>query len=328
VRIVVTGAAGFIGSHLAERLSELGHSVRGIDNLSGYYDPQLKWANVERLRGCGVGVEKLNLATDSIAECLSGAAVVFHLAAQPGLSRDVTFDDYLQNNLIATRQLVEACKAEPAFKFLVHCSTSSVYGRVADASEETAPAPISHYGLTKLAAEQLVLSEFRENGFPSCSLRLFSVYGPRERPEKMFHKLIMSILRGEPFPLHEGSGKHRRSFTFVGDVVDAFVACLTRMETIGGQIINIGSEHDVTVREAIAVAEDVIGRKALLRHVPRRAGDQLATKACIEKAKTLLKFRPQVTLREGIAAQLAWISGGTQTAFGHRNALQASNRAA
>jgi nucleoside-diphosphate-sugar epimerase len=313
VRIVVTGAAGFIGSHLAERLSEMGHSVRGIDNLSGYYDLQLKQANIDLLRGCGVTVERRNLATDCIDECLSGADMVFHLAAQPGLSADVTFDDYLQNNLIATRRLVDACQAQPSFKFLVHCSTSSVYGRVADASEETAPAPISHYGVTKLAAEQLVLSEFRETGFPCCSLRLFSVYGPRERPEKMFHRLISAIIQSEAFSLHDGSGGHRRSFTFVSDVIDAFVACMTRTEKIGGQIINIGSEHDVSIREAIATAEDVVGRKAVIKHVPRRPGDQLATKARIEKANALLGFNPRIELRDGVAAQFAWILDRTRT---------------
>jgi UDP-glucuronate 4-epimerase len=313
VHIVVTGAAGFIGSHLAERLSQSGHSVRGIDNLSGYYDRHLKQANVDCLRDYGVAVEKRDLATERIDQCLSGAEIVFHLAAQPGLSSDVTFDDYLQNNLIATRRLVDACKMQPSFKFLVHCSTSSVYGRVANASEEAAPAPISHYGVTKLAAEQLVLSEFRQTGFPCCAMRLFSVYGPRERPEKMFHKLISSIMRSEPFPLHEGSGEHRRAFTFVSDVIDAFAACVSRTEKICGQVINIGSEHDASVDEAIAAVEEVVGRTAQIRHVPRRPGDQLATKARIEKAKDLLGFNPRFGLREGVAAQFAWIAGGHQT---------------
>ena len=305
MHIVVTGAAGFIGSHLAERLCTLGHSVCGIDNLNGYYDRALKRSNIVRLKDLGVAMETRDLATDEIGDCLSGADMVFHLAAQPGLSAAVSFDDYLRNNVVATRRLVDALKHQPSLELFVHGSTSSVYGRVATASEESAPAPASHYGVTKLAAEQLVLAEFRERDFPCCSLRLFSVYGPRERPEKMFPKLIASILQSEPFPLHEGSREHRRSFTFVSDVIDAFVACIARASRIRGHVINIGSDSDVSVSEAIAMVENVIGRKAEFRNLPRRPGDQLATKARIEKAKDLLGFCPRVGMQEGVEAQVA-----------------------
>lgn len=307
MRIVVTGVAGFIGSHLAERLCELGHAVCGIDNLSGYYDRRLKLSNLDHLRSRGVTIEMRDLAVDDVDDCLSGAEVLFHLAAQPGLSEAVSFDDYLRNNVVATSRLLDASRAQPALRLFVHCSTSSVYGRVANATEDATPAPISNYGVTKLAAEQLVLSKFRETGFPCCSLRLFSVYGPRERPEKMFPKLISSILRSEPFPLHDGSEGHRRSFTFVSDVVDAFVACIARRDMVCGQIINIGSEEVVSVPEAIAAAEEILGHKAILRPVPRRSGDQLATSARIEKAKELLDFCPRVGLHDGIRAQAAWL---------------------
>jgi UDP-glucuronate 4-epimerase len=306
VRIIVTGVAGFIGSHLAEKLCEMGHSVVGIDNLSGYYDERLKLANLEQVRDRGVTVELRDLATDDLDDCLAGAEAIFHLAAQPGLSTAVPFDDYLRNNVIATSRLLDAARALASIDLFVHCSTSSVYGRIANATEDAAPAPISDYGVTKLAAEQLVLSRFLQTGFPCCSLRLYSVFGPRERPEKMFNKLIQSLLNSRPFPLCEGSDEHRRAFTFVSDAVDAFVACLARRERIVGQIINIGSDQVVSVRDAITAAEEIVGAKAILAQVPARPGDQLATSAQIDKARELLNFCPRVSLHDGIRAQVAW----------------------
>ncbi len=185
-------------------------------------------------------------------------------------------------------------------------STSSIYGARADSDETVEPRPTSYYGVTKLAAEQLALSYWRERGLPVSVLRLFSVYGERERPEKLYHKLIRNILNDEPFTLHEGSELHRRSYTHVSDVVQACLQVLQKMEIARGEIFNIGGGKIITTAEGIALIENILGKKAIIKKVPKRPGDQLETSAQIDKARRLLGYKPMMQPEEGLRLQVQW----------------------
>ena len=188
----------------------------------------------------------------------------------------------------------------------VNISTSSVYGLDATKDETAAPQPASYYGVTKLAAEQLVLSESRNKIFNACSLRLYSVYGPRERPDKLYTKLIKSALFDEPFTLIEGSLQHKRSFTFVGDIVDGFIKVIGNEEAVTNEIFNIGTDVQHTTAEGIKTVEELTGKKIQFNMLPPRSGDQLSTKAVIDKAKNVLNYNPQTSLHDGIMQQIEW----------------------
>jgi nucleoside-diphosphate-sugar epimerase len=306
MKILVTGAAGFIGSHLAERLVALGHSVRGLDCLTDYYARSLKELNQRDLEEQGVDFLRLDLASDDLASAVQDVEVVYHSAAQPGLSAATSFATYARNNITATYRLLEAIRQSPSLKGFVNISTSSVYGAYATGDEETAPRPTSYYGVTKLAAEQLALSYQRTHGLPACSLRLFSVYGPRERPEKLYSLLISAIFEDREFPLYEGSEDHVRSYTYVGDVVDGFVAVLDNLERCTGEIYNVGTDATITTGDGMQIVEEIIGRPARIALTPPREGDQLKTQANIEKARRELGYNPTTAPREGLEAQVAW----------------------
>jgi nucleoside-diphosphate-sugar epimerase len=306
MKIVVTGAAGFIGSHWAEKLAREGHEVVGIDNFNDYYDPALKERNAAEVTAAGARIERLDLAEADLSAVLAGTGFIYHLAAQPGISATTSFETYMRNNLIATHRLLLAAQAVPSLQCFVNIATSSVYGRQATDSEDTPPKPTSYYGVTKLAAEQLVLAKQREEGFPGCSLRIFSVYGPRERPDKLYTKLINNILTDTPFPLFEDSEHHSRSFTYVGDIMAGFSAVLRQPDRAIGEIFNIGSDSEITTGEGIAIVEDIIGKKAIIQRVPKRPGDQLQTRANIAKARRVLGYEPRTTMRQGLARHVTW----------------------
>ncbi|MCA9947311.1 MAG: NAD-dependent epimerase/dehydratase family protein, partial [Anaerolineales bacterium] len=212
----------------------------------------------------------------------------------------------VRNNLVAMDKLLLACQRQKSLRCFVNVSTSSVYGRHAYDTEETPPKPTSYYGVTKLAAEQLALAFQREQGFPACSLRIFSVYGPRERPEKLYPKLIRSILTGTPFPLYEGSQNHSRSYTFVNDIIQGFLAVLENPDQVIGEIINMGSDVEMTTGQGIALIEEIMGKKAMLDIRPKRPGDQLHTCANIGKARKLLGYEPLTRLEDGLKAEVDW----------------------
>ncbi len=306
MNILITGAAGFIGSHLAQRLAKEGHQVSGLDNYSDYYDPKLKALNAEALKGDGIEVHRVDLWRDDLEGPLENIEAVFHAAAQPGNSATTPFETYLQNNLIATQRLAETAMRSKSLKVFVNVATSSVYGLNATDAEDQAPQPISHYGVTKLAAEQLVLAYCRDKGFPACSVRLFSVYGPRERPDKLYPKLIRSILTDTPFPLYEGSREHSRSFTFVEDAVEGFVRVLEHAERCRGEIINIGSDIEITTGQGMEMIEDIMGKQARYEHLPQRPGDQLRTNANINKARELLNYEPKTKPEDGLRKEVEW----------------------
>ena len=309
MEILVTGAAGFVGSHLAERLAGLGHQVRGLDCFTDFYARHLKELNARQVAEKGVEFLPLDLAADDLTPALEGAEVIYHLAAQPGISATTPFEDYLRNNLVATQRLLQAAARVPKLSLFVNIATSSIYGADATGDETTEPRPTSYYGVTKLAAEQLVMAAARDQGFPACSLRLFSVYGPRERPEKLYPKLIGCILTDREFPLHEGSEHHVRSYTYVGDIVDGLAAVLDRRDACVGEIFNLGIDTTITTGEAIKIVEELIGRPARIARRPRRPGDQLHTHANIGKARRLLDYHPATAPREGLAREVEWYRG-------------------
>ncbi len=306
MNILVTGAAGFIGSHLAERLVDLGHSVRGLDCFTDYYARALKELNASQIKDKGVVFLSLDLAEDDLSSAVRDVGIVYHVAAQPGISVTTTFETYVKNNITATYRLLEAVKQSPSFGGFINISTSSVYGADATGDETTEPKPTSYYGVTKLAAEQLVLAYTRDQGLPACSLRLFSVYGPRERPEKLYFRLIRCILEDREFPLFEGSEHHLRSYTYVGDAIDGLVAALDNFDRCIGKIFNIGTDVTLTTEEGMRTVEEVIGKPAKITRVPRRAGDQQKTHANIEKARRLLGYNPTTTLQEGLEQEVEW----------------------
>ncbi|WP_452600269.1 NAD-dependent epimerase/dehydratase family protein, partial [Pontimicrobium sp. MEBiC01747] len=304
MNILVTGASGFIGSHTSERLKSLGHHVIGVDNFNDYYSLDLKQLNAKALSSQGVTIINKDLRDEDLAEVLpKDINYIFHFAAQPGISVTSTFEDYFTNNIIATKNLIDYALQLNNLKLFVNIGTSSIYGLEATFPESVAPKPASHYGVTKLTAEQLVLQKSREQQFDACSLRLYSVIGPRERPEKMYTKLIACAYNETAFPLYDGSAAHLRSFTYVGDIVDGIVSVISNEAKVNGEIINLGTEVEHTTQDGIDAVEAVIGKKINIDHVAARAGDQLRTKANIDKARTLLNYNPQTTLLEGVRAQ-------------------------
>ncbi len=305
LKVLVTGVAGFIGSHLSEELAQLGHSVVGIDCLTNYYSRELKDLNLQQVKKLGVAVEYADLARDNLLPYIYEVDFIFHLAAQPGISA-YRFADYERNNIQATYQLLEASIQSVCLKGFINIATSSIYGTNATGSETAEAKPTSFYGVTKLAAEQLVMSYTREKGFPACSLRLFSVYGPRERPEKLYPKLIYCIFSGKPFPLYEGSNEHLRSYSYVDDIIEGLIASMDNFNNCNGQILNIGTDTAITTGEGIAIVEGIIGKKANIEIKPKRLGDQLKTHANIEKSRKLIDYNPTTSPEVGLEKEVHW----------------------
>lgn len=307
MKILITGAAGFIGSHCAERLLSDGHFVVGIDNFSEYYSVDLKEKNAISVTSKGGIMITADLRDDNFADKLDkDFDYIFHFAARPGISSASTFTDYLTNNVVATKQLIDFALTCKNLKLFVNIGTSSIYGLEATFAETAVPKPASHYGVTKLAAEQLVLQKSREQFLKACSLRLYSVIGPRERPEKMYTKLIDLGLKGEAFPLFEGSDKHLRSFTYVGDIIDGIVSVIGKETVVEGEIFNLGTEIEHTTQYGIDAVAEVIKKPIKITVKPKRAGDQWRTKANIDKARKLLNYNPKTTLLESVEAQVKW----------------------
>jgi nucleoside-diphosphate-sugar epimerase len=307
MKILVTGAAGFIGSHASERLANMGHEVVAIDNFSNYYEVSLKQLNSEALLKKGIKVRKIDLREDDLNEVITDdLEYVFHFAAQPGISASSSFDDYLSNNFIGTQRLLDAIEKVVSKPFFVNIATSSVYGLEATLTEDQAPLPASWYGVTKLAAEQLVLAYSRRQMLHACSLRLYSVYGPRERPDKLYTRLIDCGLNNKVFPLYKGSEAHLRSFTYVQDIIDGIVSVIGKEAICNGEIFNLGTEEENTTATGISIVEEILQHKIKIENKPARPGDQSRTRANIDKARRLLNYNPTTGLKEGLEAQVAW----------------------
>ena len=307
MKVLVTGAAGFIGSHMAERMALSGFDVIGVDNLSNYYARELKLANVKCLNSKGIDFIEADLRYTADYESFStDFDYIFHFAAQPGLSETSSFQDYLSNNVVATNELMNFSRQCNSLQMFVNISTSSVYGLDATLDENAAPSPVSWYGVTKLAAEQLVMAESRKEILQACSLRLYSVYGPRERPDKLYPKLIRAALCDETFTLVEGSLQHKRSFSFVDDIIDGVASVIGREKTANNQVFNIGTDVQHTTAEGIAVVERLTAKKIQMELIAARQGNQTNTKAVIDKAKKMLNYNPKTSLEEGIQKQINW----------------------
>jgi nucleoside-diphosphate-sugar epimerase len=307
MRILVTGAAGFIASHLCEKLHDLGHEVVGLDNFNDYYSPALKRLNATDLKAKGIAVFEIDLNDKLQPVFEKPYDYIYHLAAQPGISAETPLSDYVTNNIFATQNLLDAVlQYNPNLKSFINIATSSVYGLVANVGENVPAKPISFYGSTKLAAEQLVLGLQRLGKMNACSIRLYSVYGPRERPEKLYTKLIENLYADKPFPLFEGSVKHERSFTFVGDIVDGLSAIIGKEDIVNGEIINLGTDEVHTTQEGINLVEEIMNKQLIIDHKPARKGDQERTSAVIDKARKLLGYEPQVTFKKGLEQQVQW----------------------
>ena len=307
MKVLVTGAAGFIGSHTAERLSDMGHEVVALDNFSTYYDVALKQLNRHALSQRGIQIVELDLRVDDLSEMITDDLdFIFHFAAQPGISITSSFEDYFSNNFFGTQRMLDVIETLDQKPFFVNIATSSIYGLQATLTEDQAPLPASWYGVTKLAAEQLVLAYSRRQLLTSCSLRLYSVYGPRERPDKLYTRLIDCGLNNKPFPLYKGSEKHLRSFTYVQDIVEGIVSVMGHTEVCNGEIFNLGTEEENTTATGIATVEEILGKKITIASQPPRPGDQSRTCANIDKARRLLNYNPQTGLKEGLEAQVHW----------------------
>ncbi len=306
-RVVVTGAAGFIGSHLSERLLAEGHEVVGIDSFSDYYDRGLKEQNLERARTkANFALEEVDLVDGDLRPLLAGARVVFHLAGQPAVrpswGRD--FDRYVRDNILATQRLLEALRPLQVDR-LVFAGSSSVYGNaeVFPTKETTLPRPISPYGMTKLAAEHLAMVYMRNFGIPVVSLRYFTVYGPRQRPDMAFSRFMHALHDNEEIEVL-GDGEQTREFTYVSDAVDGTVKAASA--DVVGQIINLGGGSRVTVNRVLDTLEDISRVKMRRRNLPAAPGDPRHTGASINLARERLGWEPRVSLREGLAKQWEW----------------------
>jgi len=305
---LVTGVAGFIGSTLADRLVADGWEVRGVDRFTSYYEESAKRANlVEVSQSPRFTLVEADLLTVDLQPILEGVDVVFHLAAQPGvrLSWADGFRLYNDLNVNLTQRLLEAVRPLDIDRF-VYASSSSVYGevRVVPTDEAQPTRPYSPYGVTKLAGELLCSAYGANFGVPTTSLRYFTVYGPRQRPDMAFHRMIEATLDGRPFPLY-GDGLQVRDFTYVGDIVAATVAAATA-ETDPATVVNVAGGGSVTLLDLVALMGDTIGTPITIDWRPAQPGDVRRTGGSIERARELLAWQPATDIATGVADQVDW----------------------
>lgn len=305
-RFLVTGAAGFIGSHLSEALLADGHDVVGVDSFIPYYDRSLKESNLAGLKqNPSFHFHELDLRTANLHPLVDGCRTIFHLAAMPGLVRSWSdIELYATCNIVATQRLLDAARDTKLAHF-IHVSTSSVYGKEATQPEDTPLKPFSPYGITKLAAENLCRAYESNFGVPITILRYFSVYGPRQRPDMAHNILIRGLLKGEPFTMF-GDGEQTRSNTYVADCVRATMLAATHREKALSEVFNIGGGEIVSLNEVIRRLEELTGRKANVVRKAARPGDQKHTAANIEKARARLGYHPSTPVTDGLRAQVEW----------------------
>lgn len=309
MRCLVTGAAGFVGSHLAERLLREGHEVVGIDCFVSYYPRWMKEKNIAGL----LDHPRFHFLARDLLQCdlpeLLGQGIeyVFHQAAQAGVraSWGEEFADYTTLNILATQRLLEAAKTHPLRKF-VYASSSSVYGDVTalPMREDALPKPLSPYGVSKLAAEHLCYLYWKNFGVPTLALRYFTVYGPRQRPDMAFHRFLHAMQEERTISVY-GDGEQTRDFTFVEDVVAANLLALEA--SAAGEVFNIGGGTTITLLDAIGVCEEVVGKRAILKIQSVEKGDVRQTLADVTRAKQYLGYQPRVRLREGLEAEWGWV---------------------
>ena len=315
-RALVTGCAGFIGSHLTESLLADGVEVVGVDCFNDNYGRALKLRNLERAQEWErFQFIPADLARGDLADLVSEVDCVFHLAAEPGvrLSWSARFETYVRNNLLATHHLLDACRLAGGPR-LTYASSSSIYGEAESlpTRESAVPHPYSPYGVTKLAAEHLCLAYGANYGLPVVALRYFSVYGPRQRPDMAFTRFCEAILEGEAVTVY-GDGKQVRDFTFVGDVVNVTRRAAVSEDCIG-KAYNIGAGSRIGLADAIELLGEIAQQPVRVEHTQAQAGDVRATGADTELAARDLGFAPQTSLEEGLTAQFEWALGARSRA--------------
>ncbi|RMH78572.1 MAG: NAD-dependent epimerase/dehydratase family protein [Cyanobacteria bacterium J007] len=307
---IVTGVAGFVGSHLAETLLDRGDRTIGIDEFNDYYDPSFKRKNIESFRDRpNFELIEADIRDLDWNALLKGTDFVYHQAAQAGVraSWGQGFRSYTARNLDATQIILEAAKSSKSLQRLVFASSSSVYGNAETlpTSEKTCPQPVSPYGITKLAAEQLCLLYYKNFGVPVSGLRYFTVYGPRQRPDMAFHKFFKAVLEDEAIAIY-GDGKQTRDFTFVSDAIAANLAAASSPEAIG-EVFNIGGGSRVSLIEVIETMEQVVGRPIRRDYQASAIGDARHTGADVSKAHKAIGYQPKVSLAEGLRQEWEWI---------------------
>ena len=308
MKVLVTGAAGFIGSHLAERLLSLGHEVVGIDSLTDYYPRWIKRRNLEPLlQNPRFQYVPGDLTEINLSLVLQDTQWVFHHAAQAGVraSWGSSFQTYAKDNVLATQRLLEATKGTSIQKF-VYASSSSIYGdaEAFPTAETAVPRPVSPYGVTKLAGEQLCYLYWRNYGVPTVALRYFTAYGPRQRPDMAFHLFGRALLEEQPIHIF-GDGLQTRDFTYIDDVLTANMLAAQRGPP--GEVFNIGGGSRISLREALAHLEAATGRPARLQYETMQKGDARHTAADIQKAQRVLGYQPTVAIAEGLHREVAWL---------------------
>jgi len=304
-KVLVTGAAGFIGSAVVRLLSREGWDVIALDGLlDGLYPSHEKKARFDQLSSMeGVTTLQMDLREDDLETLPHDIEFVINEAAMPGLGPSWSkFDLYCGCNLTSVARLIDASARWPLTRF-IQISTSSVYGKHAVGDENQPLLPVSPYGVTKLAAENLVFAHFRDRGFPVSVLRYFSVYGPGQRPDMAYRKFIAAAIAGTPITLF-GSGEQSRSNTFVEDVASATVSSLTRSEA--GEVYNIAGGQERTINEALGIIRDLAGRDLRIESQPAARGDQDRTWGDASKATAVLGLSATVSLEEGLSRQFEW----------------------
>lgn len=309
MKILVTGAAGFIGSHLCEHLLRKGHHVIGVDGFIGTTPSELKVRNLRKVKGYRhFQSAKTDLLKAEWDQILNGVEAVFHLAGMPGVrsSWGKDFKDYIDHNILVTQRLLEACRNLRLKKF-IYVSTSSVYGEMSGrTTENNSTFPLSPYGVSKLTGEYLCRVYQTAYEMPIVILRYFTVYGPRQRPDMAFHRFIRSLLLEEPIPIY-GDGKQTRDFTFVNDCVEGTASVLSAEDTIG-ETINIGGKERASVLDVIGILERITEKKAVLEFHHKQRGEPKHTWADITKASRLLNYKPKVPLEIGLAKEVEDLS--------------------
>ncbi|MBW1712482.1 MAG: NAD-dependent epimerase/dehydratase family protein [Deltaproteobacteria bacterium] len=305
--VLVSGAAGFIGSNLCQHLLDNGFEVRGVDSFSDYYPRSIKEQNISSLSGrAEFDLVEADLVEADMDRLLDGVEAVFHLAAQAGVrnSWGQEFKMYSDNNILATQRLLEAAKNINLKRF-IFASSSSIYGESLDqpTREDSALRPVSPYGVSKAAGDHLCRLYHLNFGLPTVCLRYFTVYGPRQRPDMAFHRFLKAIAQGQDIRLF-GDGSQSRDFTYVGDAVSGTVAALKGRP---GEAYNLGGGQQMELMAVIRLMEEIVGRPARLCLEPVAKGDVRHTSADISKAGQELGFAPKTELRQGLALELAWL---------------------
>ncbi len=308
MKILVTGCAGFIGSHLSERLIKEGYCVIGIDNFSKYYNRKIKENNIKwLLRKKKFTFVEVDILSKDFDKYLRDINVIYHSAAQAGVrsSWGIHFNEYVKNNILATQKILEKIKLNKEIKVLVYASSSSIYGNSPDFpfKEDSPKIPISPYGVTKLAAENLCHLYHKEFSVPVVSLRYFTVYGPRQRPDMGFNKFIRAILTNAEILIY-GDGTQSRDFTYIDDIVSANTAILSK--NVVGETFNIGGGNTITIKKVLDHLEKIANRKIKIKFVKKQKGDVEHTAADITKAKKLLSYSPKTTIIDGLTKMYDW----------------------